>query len=73
MRWLQVAVAVLSFMAMTGCPSEFGKDGRVNKAVHNDTRANMLELTSCSPARKLEVCSNGPNKDRDACKKCGGP
>jgi hypothetical protein len=73
MRWLQVALAVLSSMAMTGCPSEFGKDGRVNKAVRNDTRENLLELTGCSEAWRAEVCGDGPNRNRNACKKCGGP
>lgn len=32
MRWIHVAVAILSVIATTGCPSEFGKDGRVAKA-----------------------------------------
>ena len=39
MRWL-LATVTISSLAMTGCPSEFGKDGRVNKAVHKD----MMDL-----------------------------
>jgi hypothetical protein len=72
MRWLQMAVAVLSFIALTGCPSEFGKDGRVNKAIHNDTRQNMLDLKGCSDAWRAEVCGDGPNQNPVKCKECGG-
>jgi hypothetical protein len=73
MRWLQAGVVFLSIKAMTGCPSEFGKDGRVAKAVHKDAHENMLELTRCSQALRDAVCGDGPNKNPDECKKCGGP
>ncbi|MFL5350772.1 MAG: hypothetical protein ACJ8AT_38875 [Hyalangium sp.] len=73
MRWLQAGVVVLSVMAMTGCPSELGKDGRVAKAVHNDSQENLLMLKSCSQAFKDAVCGNGPDKDEKKCHQCGGP
>ncbi len=73
MRWLQAGVVVLSVMAMTGCPSEFGKDGRVAKAVHKDSQENLLELRSCSQALKDAVCGDGPNKNPKKCLECGGP
>ncbi len=73
MRWLPMGVVVLSVTATTGCPSEFGKSGRVSKAVHNDSQENLLELTHCSDAWKAEVCGNGPNSNRYECEKCGGP
>lgn len=72
MQRLLVAVAISS-LAMTGCPSEFGKDGRVNKAVHKD----MMEfgIQRCSNERLAEVC--GPGKETsDDCRRCtqsGGP
>ncbi len=66
-------VVVLSVMAMTGCPSEFGKDGRVAKAVHKDSEENLLELKQCSDAWKQEVCGDGPHRNRAECEKCGGP
>lgn len=69
MRRLQVAVVVLSVLALTGCPSEFGKDGRVNKAVRQDTQEQLLFITGCSKTRFEEVC--GPGKwDSDECLKC---
>ncbi len=71
MRGLQAGIVLLSVLAMTGCPSEFGKDGRVSKAVHNDSQENLLNLTRCSEARRAEVCE-GPNRDPFECQKCGG-
>jgi hypothetical protein len=69
MRWLHVGVTVLSVMAMTGCPSEFGKDGRVSKAVQKDTQEHLLYITRCAQTRYEEVC--GPGKwDTDECLKC---
>lgn len=73
MRWLWLGVVVLSGMTMTGCPSEFGKDGRVAKAVHDDSQENLLMLKGCSQAFKDAVCGNGPDKDQEKCRKCGGP
>lgn len=68
MRWLQVVMGMLALM-MTGCPSEFGKNGRIAKAIHQDT----LELTrkNCSDQERWEACQ-GPNKDPGECRKCGG-
>ena len=72
MRWLHAAVAVLSIMTLTGCPSEFGKDGRISKAVHKDSKERLLEIKRCSEEWKKEVCSNGPNRDDEKCQECGG-
>lgn len=66
MRWLLAAV-VVSSMTMTGCPSEFGKDGRVNKAIHKDTQD--LVIRRCSNERIEEVCGRG-KEDSDECRKC---
>lgn len=70
MRWLQVGVGVLSFMVMTGCPSEFGREGRIAKAVHQDVQENLV-ITRCSEERKKEVCE-GPQRNPKECRKCGG-
>jgi hypothetical protein len=69
MRLLAV-VGVLSFVVMTGCPSEFGKEGRIAKAVHQDVKENLI-IKRCSDAYRNEVCK-GPNKDPDKCRECGG-
>ena len=71
MRWLWVGVAVLSVLATTGCPSEFGKDGRIAKAVHKDTQERLL-IERCSDQRRRESCSPG-KEDSEDCRRCGGP
>ena len=71
MRWLQAGVGILAVMAMTGCPSEFGKDGRIGKAVHKDAQEQLV-ITRCSEERKNEVCK-GPQRDAKKCLECGGP
>jgi hypothetical protein len=69
MRWLRAAMGVLALMMMSGCPSEFGRNGRIAKAVHQDT----LELTRkiCSDQERWDACE-GPDKDPAECRKCGG-
>jgi hypothetical protein len=67
MRWLQAAVVALSVLALTGCPSEFGKDGRIAKAVHQDSMD--LVIKRCSKAKIEEVCGNGKQQTPE-CKEC---
>jgi hypothetical protein len=69
MRWRYARASMLILMVMTGCPSEFGKDGRVSKAVHNDS----LELVRkhCSKAQEDQFCG-GYKKDTQECHEhCG--
>ena len=69
MTWRSRAVAVLAVLAMTGCPSEFGKEGRVAKAVHKDAMG--IVRRNCSDRERWEVC-HGPNKDPNKCLECDG-
>jgi len=71
MRWLRVGCAVLSVLATAGCPSEFGKDGRISKAVHKDTQEH-LGITRCSDQWRRKVCAPG-KEDSTECRRCGGP
>jgi hypothetical protein len=64
-----MAVVVVFTMTATGCPSEFGKDGRVDKAVEQDTQEQLLFLTGCSQTRYKEVCAPG-KWDSDECVRC---
>lgn len=57
MRWFQVGMSVLAVTSMSGCPSEFGKEGRIAKAIHKDTVE--LVITRCSEERRKEVCGAG--------------
>ena len=72
MRWLQAVVAVLSVTATTGCPSEFGREGRIAKAVHKDVQEHHLYITGCSEAVRKRVCASG-KENSDECRRCGGP
>jgi hypothetical protein len=62
-------MGVLALMMVTGCPSEFGKDGRVSKAVRRDA----LELVQkrCAEDEFWQVC-HGPNRNPERCRECGG-
>ncbi len=68
MRWFQVTAAALMAVALAGCPSEFGRDGRIGKAAHKDMqeRAKPVE---CSEEYLKEVCE-GPNQDDALCELC---
>jgi hypothetical protein len=69
MRWLQAAMSMLALMMTTGCPSGFGKEGRVAKAVHQDTLG--IVRRNCSDDERKAVC--GPGQERsEACLECGG-
>ena len=72
MRWLPVASIMLSGLVVTGCPSEFGKDGRIAKAVHKDAEEQIIIVKHCKSAERERVCAHGQENSR-ACLECGGP
>jgi len=69
MRGNPVGVSLVVLMLMAGCPTEFGKDGRVNKAVREDA----LELVSkpCSPNDLERYCGPGKENSPKCIEKCG--
>ena len=69
MRWCHAGTGVLLLMLLAGCPSGFGKDGRVSKAIHQDTVD--LYIKRCSTAKYEEVCG-GAKRDTENCRReCG--
>jgi hypothetical protein len=56
-------------MLMTGCPTEFGKDGRVNDAAHEDTL--RLVRKRCTKAEVDEYCGNGKHNTPKCIRECG--
>ncbi|WP_225410292.1 hypothetical protein [Stigmatella hybrida] len=60
---------LLTVLMMTGCPSEFGKHGRVANAVHQDT----LELVRkyCSPAELKKFCGGNKKNSQECRDECG--
>jgi hypothetical protein len=71
MPGFRAAVAALSVLTATGCPSEFGKEGRVSKAVRKDSQEQLM-IKRCSDWERRRVCSPG-KEDSDECRACGGP
>ncbi len=69
MRWFQAAVGLLLVLVLAGCPSEFGKEGRVSKAVGKD--AAELATPQCSEEEIEEVCGNDQEHTPE-CKACRG-
>lgn len=68
MRWRTCWLGVLSLVAMTGCPEEYGIGGRVDQAVRKD----MLEgiPKQCTDDDLEKYC--GPGKPVEECQKqCG--
>jgi hypothetical protein len=69
MQWLRAGTGTLALMILTGCPSEFGREGRVAKAVHNDS----LELVRkyCSEKDYKTFCEGGREHTPECIDKCG--
>jgi hypothetical protein len=70
MRWRTVAVGALALAGLTGCPDDFGKDGTMDRAAHQD----VLELVrkhECSEKVYKEFCSRGREQSQECRKKCG--
>ena len=68
---MKAVVLAAVAMAMAGCPSEFGKDGRIGKAVEKDVKEQLDGIPQCSEEYIEEVCS-GPRMDNAECDRCGG-
>ena len=69
MRCRPAGPGLLLLMSLTGCPSEFGRDGRVNKASHQDTL--NLVRKYCDRATYEAFCSNGREKTDPCIEECG--
>lgn len=69
MRWHYAGTGMVVLTMMAGCPSEFGKEGRINKAVRKDS----LELVRkyCDQATFEKFCSGGRENTPDCLRECG--
>jgi len=68
MRWRTFWLCLLSLVAMTGCPEEYGIGGRIDQAVRKDMLENIPK--PCSQKDLQEYC--GPDKSVEECRKqCG--
>jgi hypothetical protein len=69
MRWFRSGVGALALMVVPGCPTEFGKEGRVAKAVHQDSLEIVRKV--CSEQERERVCA-GSKRNSEDCRACGG-
>jgi hypothetical protein len=70
MSWRHDRLSILMLLVMTGCPSEFGREGRVAKAIHLDTQERVRK--PCSDEDLAFYCG-GDKKDTEECRRaCGG-
>ncbi len=71
MRWQAAWMCALSLVLLTGCPEEYGKDGTMDRAVHQD----VMELQrkyDCSKDDYARLCAGGREQSAECLKKCGG-
>ena len=57
-------------MLMTGCPSEFGKEGRIAKAVRKDTLELVREY-DCDDETRKQYCDGGRHNTSECIEMCG--
>jgi hypothetical protein len=69
MRTQTAVLCALSLVALTGCPEEFGIEGRVNKAVHKDVMESIPKRCSDEQYRKL--CGAGREQSKECRETCG--
>ena len=68
MRWRTCWLGLVSLVAMTGCPEDFGIEGRMDQAIRKDMKARLKQ--QCSERDLREYCA--PNKPAELCQeKCG--
>lgn len=54
---------------MTGCPEEFGIEGRVNKAVHKDVMESIP--SRCTKQQYEKLCAGGRERSKECRETCG--
>jgi len=69
MGWRTAGLCALCLVT-TGCPEEFGKEGRIQRAAHKDA----LELIQKPCSREaFEKCCDGGREQSEQCREaCGG-
>jgi len=69
MRWRHVGTVLFALVMSTGCPSEFGRDGRINKAVRQDAQG--LILDDCPEEIFQKFCGDGRENTPECIEECG--
>jgi hypothetical protein len=64
-----LGAGILALLAMTGCPSGFGKDGRVDRAAHQDVLGIVRKV--CTEETRREVCGGAKRNSQECRDTCG--
>lgn len=70
MRWLNAGGVVVLLAVVTGCIEEYGREGRIAKAIHKDALERIQK--KCSAADLKKYCAPGKEKSPECLKECGG-
>jgi hypothetical protein len=70
MRWRTLAVWALALAGLTGCPDDFGKDGTMDRAAHQDV-LELMRKSECSKEVYEKLCARGREASPECRKACG--
>jgi len=70
MRWRTTWIFALALVTLTGCPEEFGKEGRIQRAAHRDVMESLRK--NCSEDEIQKYCPQGQEQSEDCLRACGG-
>lgn len=66
MRRRVACIGLLSLLALTGCPEDFGKDGTMDRAAHQDVEDMFRKR--CTQEKYEEFCKDPLSKEcREVC------
>lgn len=69
MRRQTAVLCAPSRVALTGCPEEYGIEGRVNKAVHKDVKESIPKR--CTDQQYKKLCADGREQTKKCRETCG--
>ena len=69
MRWRPAWSFALALVTLTGCPEEFGKEGRIERAAHQDVVERLRKR--CSEEDLKQYCPEDDVQSEECLEKCG--
>jgi hypothetical protein len=60
MRWRYAATGMVALMMMTGCPHDYGKDGRADKEAHK-AALGLVRKRDCDWKTYMDICYGREN------------
>ena len=69
MRWMTAGLCALCLVGVTGCPETYRKGGRVDRAMRQDMKDQLVPHT-CEERLWRLVCESGEKLDEDCLQVC---